>query len=105
MEAETTRPTPRSTRHVYLLPATNAYANPNDPNNYTAKENIVAYYVQAKYNLTDKLQVLGGVRNENTYQEYHSQLSIYKEGRDGIIKYSDVLPSLHFKYALSDKQM
>jgi len=48
--------------------------------------------------------VVGGVRNENTYQEYHSQLTIYKDGRDGKITYSDMLPSLHFKYALSDKQ-
>ncbi len=87
-----------------FLPATNAYANPNDPNNYTAKENITAYYIQGKFNATDKLQILGGVRNEDTHQEYHSQLSIYKEGRDGIITYSDLLPSLHFKYALSPKQ-
>ncbi|HMI66024.1 MAG TPA: TonB-dependent receptor [Cyclobacteriaceae bacterium] len=87
-----------------FLPATNAYANPNDPNNYTAKENISAYYIQAKYNLANKLQILGGVRNENTHQEYHSQLSIFKPGKDGKIIYSDVLPSLHLKYALSEKE-
>src|SRR5258708_7629851 len=87
-----------------FLPASNAYANPNDPNNYTAKENIISYYLQGKYNPTNKLQILGGARIENTIQEYHSQLSIYKEGRDGKITYSDILPSLHFKYSLSPKQ-
>jgi TonB-dependent receptor len=86
-----------------FLPATNAYANPSDPNNYTAKENITAFYGQGKYTL-GKLQILGGVRVENTLQEYHSQLSVYKEGRDGKLTYSDVLPSLHFKYSLSPKQ-
>ncbi len=87
-----------------FLPSTNAYANPHDPNNYTAKENIQAFYVQAKYNPTTKLQILGGVRNENTYQEYHSQLDVTKAGRDGKITYSDLLPSLHIKYALNEKQ-
>ncbi|CAN5313185.1 TonB-dependent receptor [soil metagenome] len=87
-----------------FLPATNAFANPNDPNNYAAKENITSYYFQGKYNLGDKLQIVGGVRNEDTYQEYHSQLTIYKDGRDGKITYSDLLPSIHFKYALSSKQ-
>ncbi|GHN02072.1 hypothetical protein WSM22_35610 [Cytophagales bacterium WSM2-2] len=87
-----------------FLPATNAFANPNDPNNYNAKENILAYFLQGKYNPTDRLQILGGARVENTYQEYHSQLSIYKEGRDGKITYSDILPSLHLKYQLTEKQ-
>jgi len=87
-----------------FLPASNAFANPSDPNNYTAKENIIAYYLQGKYNPTERLQILGGVRTENTYQEYHSQLSIYKEGRDGKITYADYLPSLHVKYELSEKQ-
>src|SRR5258708_5748764 len=86
-----------------FLPASNAYANPNDPNNYTAKENIISYYLQGKYNPTNKLQILGGARIENTIQEYHSQLSIYKEGREGKITYSDILPSLHFNYTLSPK--
>jgi TonB-dependent receptor len=87
-----------------FLPASNAYANPNDPNNYTAKENINAGYVQAKYNPTARLQILGGVRFENTNQEYHSQLSILKAGRDGQITYSDILPSAHLKYSLNEKQ-
>jgi len=87
-----------------FLPVSNAFANPNDPNNYTAKENVIAYYLQGKYTITDKLQLIGGVRNENTNQEYHSQLTIYKDGRDGTITYSDLLPSLHVKYALSQKE-
>jgi len=86
-----------------FTPATNAYANPNDPNNYTAKENITAFYAQGKYNI-GRLQLLGGVRNELTLQEYHSQLTVYAAGRDGKITYSDLLPSMHFKYALSEKQ-
>lgn len=87
-----------------FLPASSAYANPFDPNNYTAKENISAIYIQGKYLYKNRLQVLGGIRNENTYQEYHSQLTVYKDGKDGIITYSDLLPSLHFKYILSKKQ-
>ena len=87
-----------------FLPATNAYANLNDPNNYTAKENVFAGYVQGKYNLNTRLQIVGGVRFENTNQEYRSQLTPLKEGRDGQIVYSDILPSIHFKYALFERQ-
>jgi outer membrane receptor protein involved in Fe transport len=87
-----------------FVPASNAITNPNDPNNYTAIENITAFYARGKYNFNDRFQVLAGLRTEITYQEYHSQLSIYKEGRDGIIPYSDLLPSVHFKYVLSPKQ-
>ncbi len=86
-----------------FLPQQYYYASTTDPNNYTAKENISAVYVQGKYSI-GKLQVIGGVRNENTLQEYQSQLTIYQAGRNGSISYSDLLPSLNFKYALTEKQ-
>jgi outer membrane receptor protein involved in Fe transport len=87
-----------------FVPESNAYANLHDPNNYTAKENISAFYVQARVNITEKFQVLGGVRNENTYQEYHSQLDVTVAGKDGKIQYADLLPSVHFKYAINGNQ-
>lgn len=72
---------------------------------YTVTENISAYYLQAKFMLGDKLQVLGGARMENTYQHY----TIAKDpnvfvGQNGTIQYSNLLPSLHFKYNLDQKQ-
>ena len=78
--------------------------NANDPNNYNVNENITGFYVMGKVNFTPKLQLIGGLRNENTYIEWHSKLDIRLEGRDGKVPYSNFLPSLHVKYALTDKQ-
>ena len=81
-------------------PESYAYADSTNANNYTAKEQISAGYLQAKIN-TFKWQVLGGVRVENTNQSYISQLPVTATGRTGNISYMDILPSLHLKYKLS----
>ena len=73
-------------------------------NNYNFKEDILAGYVQAKLNITQKLEVLGGVRVENTKQKYVTVMPDNIDAKEGTIKYTDILPSLHFKYALSEKQ-
>jgi outer membrane receptor protein involved in Fe transport len=73
-------------------------------NDYTATENIGAEYIQAKFNLLDKLQVLGGVRGEHTAEHYTTTAGVTVNGRSGTITYWDVLPDIHFKYALSDNQ-
>ncbi|MGG9961824.1 TonB-dependent receptor domain-containing protein [Ferruginibacter sp. SUN106] len=85
--------------------AEKAKGNPINPNCYNSSENIAAGYVQAKLMATKKLQVLGGVRVENTDQHYTTAIppgsidDIY-----GHIWYTDVLPSLHFKYLINNKQ-
>jgi outer membrane receptor protein involved in Fe transport len=73
-------------------------------NNYTFKEKISAGYIQGKWQLTDKLEVLGGVRAEHTYQHYETELSKDVDAKSGTIKYTDVLPSVQFKYALTKNQ-
>ena len=75
-----------------------------NPNTYTSKEDILAGYVQAKLMATTKLQVLGGVRVENTKQQYNTVMPETFDGRYGTISYTDLLPSLHLKYLLSKKQ-
>ncbi len=85
--------------------AEKSYGNPNNSNQYTSREDIAAGYVQAKLMATAKLQVLGGVRVENTDQHYTTAIppgsidDIY-----GHIWYTDVLPSLHLKYLINNKQ-
>jgi len=73
-------------------------------NDYTATENVNAEYLQLKFRLIDKLQVLGGVRAENTWDNYNTTAGITVDERSGTISYLDVLPSIHFKYELDDKQ-
>jgi outer membrane receptor protein involved in Fe transport len=84
-------------------PESYAYADSTNANNYTAKEQIAAAYLQGKINVS-KLQIVGGVRFENTNQSYVSQLPITARGKTGNITYLDVLPSLHLRYRLSDNQ-
>ncbi|MEO6314109.1 MAG: TonB-dependent receptor [Chitinophagaceae bacterium] len=76
----------------------------NTPNTYHVTENIVAGYIQAKLMLSKKLQVLGGVRVEYTHQDYATAQPEALDKKFGTIYYTDLLPSLHFKYALSKKQ-
>ncbi|NML40248.1 TonB-dependent receptor [Chitinophaga sp. G-6-1-13] len=73
-------------------------------NNYTAHEKITAGYVQAKFMLLPLLQVLGGVRVENTQQDYTTVMPAEFSGRSGTIHYTDVLPSVHLKYLLRTNQ-
>ena len=73
-------------------------------NNYTFNEKIGAGYIQGKWELTDKLEALGGVRAEFTHQRYNTQLTPDVTAKSGTIDYADVLPSLQFKYSLSRNQ-
>ncbi|HEY9196429.1 MAG TPA: TonB-dependent receptor, partial [Mucilaginibacter sp.] len=61
-------------------------------------------YLQVKFELLPKLHVLGGVRIENTDLSYATQSPETVTQRSGNIKYTDVLPSIHLKYQLTDNQ-
>ncbi len=72
--------------------------------NYNVTEDIMAGYGQAKVTL-NKLQILGGVRVENTHEKYAMNVDpSLVPGQNGEFKYTDVLPSINFKYALATKQ-
>ncbi|QKG53545.1 TonB-dependent receptor domain-containing protein [Hymenobacter sp. BRD67] len=76
-----------------------------DAANYTAFEKIAAGYVQAKWEL-GPLQVLTGVRIENTQQGFHTrQISTVSTlPTDVAVSYQDLLPSVNLKYGLSERQ-
>lgn len=75
----------------------------SDALNYNFTENVAAGYGQFKFTV-GKLQTLGGVRYEHTDQNWVSALPNTQTGKTGSVKYYDFLPSLNFKYALSDQQ-
>lgn len=85
-------------------PASNAYGDTTDAQIYTATETVSAGYLQAKITLRDKLQILGGVREETTDQSYVSMISPALPGKTGKFHYIDILPSLHLKYSLASKE-
>ncbi len=71
---------------------------------YTAHEKVGAGYIQAKFMALRSLQVLGGVRVENTQVDYLANLPVTGNDRSFTIHYTDVLPSVHFKYNITGNQ-
>jgi len=112
----TTSPIPQNVQALDYLQTLPQQFNPSGDNTgtgattqhnnvYTAHETITAEYIQTKFMLTSKLQVLGGVRIENTQEDYTlTNQPIALPGQNATYAYTDVLPSVHFKYALNDKQ-
>jgi len=86
------------------------FSNPADGtpsrsgNNYSFKEDILAGYFQFRLN-HNKLEAIGGIRVENTNQQYNTNLGFEFLGSNyGKIKYTDYLPSLQLKYKLTRNQ-
>ncbi|MBC7488133.1 MAG: TonB-dependent receptor [Cytophagaceae bacterium] len=76
-----------------------------NPLTYTATEKILAYYIQAKIILYKRLEIIGGTRIENTTQGWRTaQDPKLSYGVVGTVPYTDVLPSINFKYRLTEKQ-
>jgi TonB-dependent receptor len=75
-----------------------------DPGVYTFVENVQGAYAMVKYNITDRLDVIAGLRGEHTYQSYYSQLPATFPGKTATITYTDYLPSVNIKYALTNEQ-
>jgi outer membrane cobalamin receptor len=95
---------PFSTIYGANMVVTQPTGDVNNTLNYTVTEDIAAYYGQAKV-IFGKLQVLGGVRVEQTHQKYAMNVDPdLVAGQNGEFKYTDVLPSVHLKYALSAKE-
>ena len=82
----------------------NPYGDTTNENNYTAHEQISAGYAEAKLTLAEKWQVIGGARVENTSQNYTSMISTALVGKTGSFNYTDILPGLHLRYSLTDRQ-
>jgi TonB dependent receptor/CarboxypepD_reg-like domain/TonB-dependent Receptor Plug Domain len=84
----------------------NAEGDPGNALTYKENEQIYGGYLQAKAKFfDDRLQVLAGVRAEHT----HIEDSLYQNDSlvnavAGKFDYTDVLPSVHLKYKLSDKE-
>ncbi|PWJ59190.1 TonB-dependent receptor [Dyadobacter jejuensis] len=74
---------------------------------YDGSENVLAGYIMGIYDLTDKLKVIGGLRNEFTKLTMNGSQYLAQEKKIVALKaennYNALLPMLHFKYAINDK--
>ncbi len=78
--------------------------SPVNQNDYNVTEDVMAYYGQLKYRLFNKLNILGGVRVEQTKLNYTTPMPVSFVGRSGSQSYMDILPSVHLKYELAANQ-
>ncbi|MBO9619544.1 MAG: TonB-dependent receptor [Niabella sp.] len=78
--------------------------NINTSNTYTSHENVGAGYLQAKFTLLQKLEVIGGARAEHTLQNYATIAPATSVNRSGTVSYTDLLPSAILRYALTSDQ-
>lgn len=86
-----------------LTPAT------NPTNLYHGTEDVTAGYVMAEWEATEKLKLIGGVRNENTTMQLHGSKATAEGGSTTITpvtvknNYNTLLPMLHLKYSINSK--
>jgi TonB-dependent receptor len=92
----------------FTFSANNAFqafgSSASDPGVYTFEENIHAAYAMAQYFISEKFDVVFGLRGEHTFQTYNSNLPDIYPGKTATITYTDYLPSINAKYALTDDQ-
>lgn len=78
---------------------------------YSGTEQVASGYVMAEIDATDKLKIVGGVRNEYTSMELNGSKAV-TTGTPAVTtvspatvknKYNALLPMLHLKYSLSNK--
>jgi TonB-dependent receptor len=75
-----------------------------DPGTYTFTENVQEGYGMVQYFISTKLDIIFGLRTEHTYQSYYSNLPSNLPGKTATITYTDYLPSINAKYAITDNQ-
>ncbi|WP_426668694.1 TonB-dependent receptor domain-containing protein [Mucilaginibacter sp. McL0603] len=71
---------------------------------YTFTENVQGGYAMVKYDISEHLNAIIGIRAEHTYQYYISQLPAIFPGKTSTNTYTDYLPSVNLKYLLTDNQ-
>ena len=79
---------------------------PNPSYVYSASLNVMAFYANADYDLTERLKVGLGVRFELSNQTVkYKKLSDLYSGpfRKATLESADIYPNLNFKYALNEK--
>ncbi len=81
----------------------NPQGSSTDALNYSSKENVGAAYAMVKLQY-NKIEATGGARYEHTDLSWNSNVPQTVSGKTGSIKYYDVLPSVHIKYAITSKQ-
>lgn len=83
----------------------NPLGSVNNPNTYSAQEYIGAGYLSVQWK-GRRAEWLAGMRYEHTTQEFVSAVDpTVSYGKEGSIRYADLLPSVQLKYRLNSQQV
>ncbi|NNM94309.1 MAG: TonB-dependent receptor plug domain-containing protein [Bacteroidia bacterium] len=81
----------------------NPQGDPQSANGYKLEENITGYYGMASFSVGPKIDVVGGLRVESTYEAYQDNESNFNPGQSETKTYTDYLPSIDVKYKINKK--
>jgi len=91
-----------SNPHYYSFADTTG--SPGSANSYAVQQDITAYYGMLKFSVGPRIEILGGMRVENTSESYQTQESDIIPAASGTKTYKDNLPSVEVKFKITDKQ-
>lgn len=100
----TTVYTPTNLSDSYFTTTGSEQGTQQSANNYTVQQDITAVYGMVNFNIGPKIEVMGGIRGENTLQAFNTQLPIVDAADYGYIHYIDYLPSGEIKFKITQKQ-
>lgn len=80
----------------------NPFGDSGNPLNYDAHENVTAGFIQVNFPISN-LQVIAGIRAENTDFGWVSAVSDLVPGKTGTVSYLDLLPSVNLKYIQNEQ--
>jgi hypothetical protein len=75
-----------------------------NPNTYIAHEQIAAGYVQGKLLLEQRWEIIGGIRAEQTNQDWLTPMPNTFPGKSGTKSYLDILPSVNAKFRVTPNE-
>ncbi len=82
---------------------TDPQGDPLSSNGYKLEENIMGYYGMATFTIGPKIDVVGGLRIESTYEAYQDNESNINAGQSETKQYTDYLPSVDVKFKINKK--
>lgn len=88
---------------IWQIKGSEAYGSQSNANNYSVQEDITAVFGMVNFNLGPKIEVMGGLRGENTLLAYETPFDD-ANAQFGTIHYIDYLPSGEIKFKITDKQ-
>jgi hypothetical protein len=92
------------TQNIWTVPTGSEQGTQQSGNNYFVQEDITAVYGMVNFSIGPKIDIMAGLRGENTLLAFNDPLPLDVAADYGNIHYIDYLPSGEIKFKITDKQ-